>query len=59
MIQNFINQLQKDYKDIRRIEQDDKSLIVYAEEDTLWKILEDLRDIYNMEFEAGKEKNII
>jgi hypothetical protein len=46
-------QLQKDYKGIRRIEQEENSLVIYADDDTLWRILKDLRDMFNMEFEAG------
>jgi hypothetical protein len=52
-MQKLSKQLQKDYMSIRRIEEENNSLIIYADDDTLWRILKDLRDMFNMEFEAG------
>ncbi|MCE5215079.1 MAG: hypothetical protein LLF83_10230 [Methanobacterium sp.] len=52
-MQKLIKQLQTEYNGIWRIEPEEKNLVIFADEDTLWRILEDLRDIYNMEFEAG------
>ncbi|HTX60905.1 MAG TPA: hypothetical protein VMC48_01215 [Methanobacterium sp.] len=57
---DLINKLQKEYKGIRKVEQEDKALVIFADDDTLWKILKDKRDDFNMEFEAGKsEENYI
>lgn len=53
MILNLIYNLQKEYEGIQKIEKEDGALIIYANDDTLWKILEDKRDDFNMEFEAG------
>ncbi len=52
-MQKLSNQLQKEYDSIQRIESEENSLIIFADDDTLWKILENLRDMFNMEFEAG------
>lgn len=49
----IIDLLKKEYKGINDIIIDDKTLIVHADDDTLWKILADKRDVLNMEFEAG------
>lgn len=53
MPRDLIEILQKEYEGIQRIEKEDGTLIIYADDDTLWKILEDHRDDFNMEFEAG------
>lgn len=55
MAQNLIEKLQNEYQGIHRIEKEEGTLIIYANDDTLWKILEDHRDDFNMEFEAGSE----
>lgn len=55
MAQNLIEELQKEYEGIQRIEKEGTTLIIFADDDTLWKILEDRRDEFNMEFEAGTE----
>ncbi|MGV8144190.1 MAG: hypothetical protein ACP5OJ_06185 [Methanothermobacter sp.] len=57
---DVIEQFKKEYEGIQRIEKEENALIIYADDDTLWKILEDLRDDFNMEFEAGtREDNFI
>lgn len=53
MIEDLIKQLQKEFQGILKIEKEDGALIIYADDDVLWKILEDKRDEFNMEFEAG------
>ncbi len=59
-ITELINQLKKEYKTINEIIIEDRTLIIYADDDTLWNILEDFRDKLNMEFEAGAyEKHFI
>lgn len=50
---DVIEQFKKEYEGIQRIEKEENALIIYADDDTLWKILEDYRDEFNMEFEAG------
>lgn len=52
-INEIINNLKKEYKDIEDIIIEDSTLVIFADDDTLWKILEDNRDEFNMEFEAG------
>ncbi len=47
------NLLKEEYKGITEIIIEDKTLIIHADDDTLWKILADKRDAFNMEFEAG------
>lgn len=51
----LINLLKKEYEGINEIIMDDKTLIIHADDDTLWKILAEKRDVLNMEFEAGSE----
>jgi hypothetical protein len=51
----LINLLKKEYEGINEIIMDDKTLIIHANDDTLWKILAEKRDVLNMEFEAGSE----
>ncbi len=51
--EDVIKELQKLYEGINKIEKEEGALIIFADDDTLWKILEDKRDIFNMEFEAG------
>jgi hypothetical protein len=51
----LINRLKKEYEGISEIIIEDKTLIIHADDDTLWKILADKRDALNMEFEAGSE----
>lgn len=53
MAEDLIEQLLKEYKGIQRIEKEEGALVIYADDDTLWKILEEFRDEFNMEFEAG------
>lgn len=53
MAKNLMEELQKEYEGIHKIEKEEGTLIIYADDDTLWKILEDHRDEFNMEFEAG------
>lgn len=53
MVQNIIKEFQKEYEGIQRIEKEERALVIYADDDTLWKILEDYRDDFIMEFEAG------
>lgn len=53
MPQELIEQLQGKYTSIKRIEKEERTLVVFADDDTLWKILEDLQDEFSMEFEAG------
>ncbi len=48
-----MEQLQKEYEGIQRVEKEEGTLVIFADDDTLWKIMEDLRDEFNMEFEAG------
>lgn len=45
--------LKEEYKGINEILVEDGTLVIFADDDTLWKILKDKRDDYNMEFEAG------
>lgn len=60
MSKDLLKQLQKEYKGIQRIKKEDNTLIIYADDDTLWKIMEDLRDEFNLEFEAASdEENFI
>ena len=60
MTEDLIKRVQKEYDGVQRIEKEDNALIIYADDDTLWKILEDLRDEFNLEFEAGSgEENFI
>ena len=54
MVQDLTRTLKKEYEGIIRIEKEETALIIYADDDTLWKILEDFRDRFNMELEAGK-----
>lgn len=57
---DILEQLKKEYHGIQKIEKEDISLIIYADDNTLWKIFEDFRDTLNMEFEAGsKDKHFI
>lgn len=57
---DILEQLKKEYQGIQKIEKEDMSLIIYADDDTLWKIFEDFRDTLNMELEAGsKEEHFI
>ena len=57
---DVIEQFKKEYEGIQRIEKEENALIIYADDETLWKILEDLRDDFNLEFEAGtREDNFI
>ena len=46
---DILEQLKKEYQGIQKIEKEDMSLIIYADDDTLWKIFEDFRDTLNME----------
>ncbi|HEY0196449.1 MAG TPA: hypothetical protein VGC02_02640 [Methanobacterium sp.] len=55
MAEDLIKKLQKEHEGIHRIEKEEGALVIYADDDTLWKILEDHRDEFNMEFEAGAE----
>ena len=57
MSEDVIKQFKKEYEGIQRIEKEENALIIYADDDTLWKILEDLRDDFNMEFEAGAHED--
>jgi hypothetical protein len=57
MTEKLIKQLQNSYNNIRKIESINGSLIIYADDDTLWMILEDLRDEFNLEFEAGSSED--
>lgn len=60
MIEKLIEDLKKSYINITKIEPLNGSLVIYADDDTLWKILENLRDDYNMEYEAdAQEENFI
>ncbi len=60
MTPKIMEKFQKEYKNIKKIESEDGVLLIYADDDTLWKILEDKRDEFNMEFEAGtNEKHFI
>ena len=59
-ITELINQLKEEYTTIKKIIIENKTLVIYAGDDTLWKILEDKRKEYNMEFEAGvREEHFI
>lgn len=49
----LIDTFKKEYKGITKIFIEEGTLIIFADDDTLWKILADKRDEYNMEFEAG------
>lgn len=53
MAQSLIEQLQKEYPDIQGMEKEGRTLVIFANDNTLWKILEDYQDDFNMEFEAG------
>jgi hypothetical protein len=53
MVEYLIKKLQNEYPEITKIEREDDALIIYAGDDILWKILKDLRDGFNMEFEAS------
>lgn len=53
MDKNLAELLKQEYAGIQKIETEEKALVVYADDDTLWKILEDKREQFNMEFEAG------
>ncbi|NYB28014.1 MAG: hypothetical protein HVN34_11935 [Methanobacteriaceae archaeon] len=53
MANDLMEELKKEYEGIQKIEKEEGALIIYADDDTLWKILEDYRDEFNMEFEAG------
>ena len=55
MVKILIKNLKQEYSGIQKIETEENSLVIYADDDTLWKILEDKRDQFNMEFEAGAE----
>lgn len=60
MSEDVIKQFKKEYEGIQRIEKEENAIIIYADDDTLWKILEDLRDDFNLEFEAGaREDNFV
>ena len=49
----LISQLKKEYNNIKEIIIENKTLIIHADDDTLWKIFEDKRYSFNIEFEAG------
>ncbi len=53
MTKDLMEELKKEYEGIQRIEKEEGTLVIYADDDTLWKILEEHRDEFNMEFEAG------
>lgn len=53
MANDLMEELKKEYEGIQKIEKEEGALIIYADDDTLWKILEDYWDEFNMEFEAG------
>ena len=55
MDENLTALLKKEYDGIEKIDTEESALLIYADDDTLWKILEDKRDQFNMEFEAGVE----
>jgi hypothetical protein len=55
-ITKLINQLKKEYNLIRKIIIEDRNLVIYADDNTLWKIFEDFRDQYNIDFEAGTQE---
>ncbi len=60
MANDLMEELKKEYEGIQKIEKEEGALIIYADDDTLWKILEDLRDDFNLEFEAGaREDNFV
>lgn len=49
------NDLKGDYIDIERIDMEDEKIFrIYADDDTLWKIFEDMIDEFkSIEFDAG------
>ncbi len=49
------NDLKGDYINIERIDMEDEKIFrIYADDDTLWKIFEDMIDDFNsIEFDAG------
>lgn len=58
---NELNQLQNEYKSIKKIVAEDEFIIIYADNEILWKIFEDKIDDYrSIEFDAEtNESNFI
>jgi hypothetical protein len=52
------NQLKNEYKDITEIIMEDEVILIYADDEILWKIFEDKMDEYrSIEFEAEKNES--
>ncbi len=49
------NDLKKDYSGVERIDMENENVFrIYADDDTLWKIFEDMMNEFNsIEFDAG------
>jgi hypothetical protein len=56
--QKIYNDLKEDYVGVEKIVMDDENIFrVYADDDTLWKIFEDMINEFNsIEFDAGTEE---
>ncbi len=61
LINEVYNQLKKEYKGIKEIIMEDKVVLVYADDEILWKLFEDKIDEYrSIEFEVEtKESHLI
>ncbi len=52
------HQLKNEYKDIKEIILEDEVILIYADDEILWKIFEDKMDEYrSIEFEAEKNES--
>jgi hypothetical protein len=53
--QKIYNDLKGDYLDVEKIVmEDENSFLIYADDDTLWKIFEDMiNEFKSIEFDAG------
>jgi hypothetical protein len=53
------NDLKGDYSGVERIDMEDKTVFrIYADDDTLWKIFEDMiNEFKSIEFDAGTDES--
>ncbi len=57
--QKIYNDLKEDYSGVEKIVMEDENIFrIYAEDDTLWKIFEDMiNEFKSIEFDAGTEES--
>ncbi len=53
------NDLKGDYSGVERVDMEDKTVfLIYADDDTLWKIFEDMiNEFKSIEFDAGADES--